>query len=181
MSSQLILILITYDTDHVFTLHRYLLKFYELTRTFCILQKLSSCRWPLNNMDLNCAGPLIHEFFSIYILKNLLDIWDNLKKLADEPYNLSSVQFSRSVMSDSLRSHESQYATPPCPSPLLEFTQTHVHWVGDAIQPSHPLSSSSPPAPNPSQHQGLFQWVNSSHEVTKVRSVTAGTLLPHIT
>ena len=51
---------------------------------------------------------------------------------------------------------------------LLEFTQTHVHWVGDAIQPSHPLSSPFPPAPNPSQPQGLFQWVNSSHEVAKV-------------
>ena len=50
---------------------------------------------------------------------------------------------------------------------LPEFTQTHVHWVGDAIQPSHPLSSSSP-APNPSQHQGLFQWVNSLHKVAKV-------------
>ena len=45
---------------------------------------------------------------------------------------------------------------------LPEFTQTHVHRVGDAIQPSHPLSSPSPPAPNPSQHQSLFQWVNSS-------------------
>ena len=43
-----------------------------------------------------------------------------------------------------------------------------IHWVGDAIQPSHPLSSPSPPAPNPSQHQGLFQWVNSLHEVAKV-------------
>ena len=50
---------------------------------------------------------------------------------------------------------------------LSEFTQTHVHRVGDAIQPTHPLSSPSPPAPNPSQHQGLFQWVNSSHEVSK--------------
>ena len=50
---------------------------------------------------------------------------------------------------------------------LPEFTQTHVHWVGDAIQPSHPLSSPSPPAPNPSQHLGLFQWVNSSYEVAK--------------
>ena len=49
-----------------------------------------------------------------------------------------------------------------------EFTQTHVHRVGDAIQPSHPLSSPFPPAPNPSQHQSLFQWVNSSHEVAKV-------------
>ena len=51
---------------------------------------------------------------------------------------------------------------------LREFTQTHVHWVGDAIQPSHPLSSPSPPAFNLSQHQGLFQWVSSSHQVAKV-------------
>ena len=51
---------------------------------------------------------------------------------------------------------------------LPEFTQTHVHRVGDAIQTSHPLSSPSPPAPNPSQHQSLFQWVNSSHKVAKV-------------
>ena len=49
-----------------------------------------------------------------------------------------------------------------------EFTQSHVHRVSDAIQPSHPLSSPSPPAPNLSQHQSLFQWVNSSHEVAKV-------------
>ena len=47
---------------------------------------------------------------------------------------------------------------------LLEFTQTHVHRVGGAIQPSHPLSSPSPPAPNPSQHQGLFQWVSTSQK-----------------
>ena len=51
---------------------------------------------------------------------------------------------------------------------LPESTQTHVHWVSDAIQPSHPLSSPSPPAPNPSQHQGLFKWVSSSHQVAKV-------------
>ena len=51
---------------------------------------------------------------------------------------------------------------------LPEFTQTHIHRVSDAIQPSHPLSSPSPPALNPSQHQSLFQWVNSSHEVAKV-------------
>ena len=48
-----------------------------------------------------------------------------------------------------------------------EFTQTHAHWVGDAIQPSHPLSSPSPPALNLPQHQGLFQWVSSSHQVAK--------------
>ena len=51
---------------------------------------------------------------------------------------------------------------------LLEFTQTHVHWVGDATQPSHPLSSPYPTAFNISQHQGLFQWVSSLHQGAKV-------------
>ena len=62
------------------------------------------------------------------------------------------------------------HSTPGLPvhHKLPEFTQIHVHRAGDAIQPSHPLSSPSPPAPNPFQHQGLFQWVNSSHEVAKV-------------
>ena len=55
---------------------------------------------------------------------------------------------------------------------LLKFTQTHVHWVNDAIQPSHPLSPASP-AFNLSQHQGLFQWVSSSHQVAKVLRVSA--------
>ena len=68
---------------------------------------------------------------------------------------VSSVQFSRSVVSNSLRPHESQHARPPCPSPTPGLT--HVHRVSDSIQPSHPLSSPSPPAPNPSQHQSLFQ------------------------
>ena len=68
---------------------------------------------------------------------------------------LDSVQFSRSVVSNSLRPHESQHTRPTCPS--QEFTQTHAHRVSDAIQPSHPLSSPSPPVPDPSQHQGLFQ------------------------
>ena len=68
----------------------------------------------------------------------------------------SSVQFSRSVVSDSLQPHESQHARPPCPS-QTPGVHSNVHRVGDAIQPSHPLSSPSPPAPNPSQHQSLFQ------------------------
>ena len=75
----------------------------------------------------------------------------------------SSVQFNRSVMSNSLQPHGLQHARPPGPSlsPRI-YAQTHVHWVGDAIHPSHPLLSPSPPAPNPSQHQGLFQRVNST-------------------
>ena len=56
----------------------------------------------------------------------------------------------------------------PIHQQLPESTQTHVHWVGDAIQPSHPLSSPSPPALNLSHHQGLFKWVSSFHLVAKV-------------
>ena len=67
------------------------------------------------------------------------------------------VQFSCSVVSDSLLPHESHHAKHPVHHQLPEFTQTHVHRVGDAIQPSHPLSSPFPPAPNLSQHQSLFQ------------------------
>ena len=80
----------------------------------------------------------------------------------------SSVQFSRSVVSDSLRLHESQHTRPPCHHQLPESTQTHVHRVDDAIQPSNPLLSPPPPALNLSQHQGLFKWVHSLHQVAKV-------------
>ena len=70
---------------------------------------------------------------------------------------ISSVQFSRSVMSDSLRPHDHSTPGLPVHHKPPEFTQTHAHRVGDAIQSSHPLSSPSPPAPNPSQRQGLFK------------------------
>ena len=77
----------------------------------------------------------------------------------------SSVQFSHSVVSDSLRPHELQHARPPCPSPtpgVYPNSCPSSQWCHPAI------SSSSPPAPNSSQHQGLIQWANSSHEVVKV-------------
>ena len=67
-----------------------------------------------------------------------------------------SESISHSVVSDSLRSHGLQHARLPCPAPTPEPTRTHVHCVGDSIQPSHPLSSPFPPALNLSQHQGLF-------------------------
>ena len=70
---------------------------------------------------------------------------------------LSSVQFSRSVMSDSLQPHESQHARPPCPSPTPRVYPNSGPSSRDAIQPSHPLSALFPPASNPSQHQSLFQ------------------------
>ena len=56
----------------------------------------------------------------------------------------------------------------PVQHQLLEYTKTHIHWVSDTVQPSHPLSSPSPPTFNLSHHQGLFQWVSSSHQVVKV-------------
>ena len=70
---------------------------------------------------------------------------------------ISSVQFSRSVMSDSLRPMNRSMPGLPVHHELREFTQTHVQRAGDTIQPSNSLSSPSPPAPNPSQHQRLFQ------------------------
>ena len=64
--------------------------------------------------------------------------------------------------------HGLQCTRLPCSPPTLELTQTHVHWVGDAIQPFHPLSSPSPPAFNHSQLQGLFKLVRYWHQVAKV-------------
>ena len=90
-----------------------------------------------------------------------LRFWDCL-------FSQSVSQFSQSVSSVTQSCptlcHPMNHSTPGLPvhHQLPESTQTHVHRVGDAIQPSHPLSSPSPPALNPSQHQGLFKWVNSS-------------------
>ena len=76
--------------------------------------------------------------------------------------------FSHSVISESLQPHGLQHTSFPVLHYLLELAQTHVHWVGDAIQQSHPLLSSFPPAFNLFQHQGLFRWVSSLHQVAKV-------------
>ena len=80
-------------------------------------------------------------------------------------YQFSSVAQSCLTLCDPMNR-----STPGLPihHQLPESTQTHVHWNGDAIQPSHPLSSPSPPALNLSQHQGLFKWVSTSHQVAKV-------------
>ena len=84
----------------------------------------------------------------------------------DDSLQFSSAQFICSVMSDSLRAHGLHHARPVYHQ-LPKLTQTLVHWASDATQPSHPLSSPSP-AFSLSQHQGLFQWVSSSHQVAKV-------------
>ena len=104
------------------------------------------------------------EFFTSHI--SIVFIWLNLH------WNktIYSVQFSSVAQSCPALCDPMNCSIPGLSvhHQLPEFTQTHVHQVSDAIQPSHPRSSPSPPAPNPSQHQSLFQWVNSLHEVAKV-------------
>ena len=95
-------------------------------------------------------------------IQNILKTIDGSGSLL---WTLDSVQ---SVVSDSLQPHWQQHSRLPCPSPIPGAFQTHVHWLSDAIQPSHPLSFPSSPAFNLSQHQGLFQWVSSLHQVAKV-------------
>ena len=82
----------------------------------------------------------------------------------------TSVQFSSVIQSCTTLCNSMNRSMPGCPAhhQLPESTLTHVHWVRDAIQPSHSLSSPSPPTLNRSQHQGFFKWVSSSHQVTKV-------------
>ena len=120
-------------------------------------QKFLSPRW-----SYSCLGATSGELKRGYVLCSCkCSTWLEIQYML-------SLHFSRSVVCDSLQPHGLQHVRLPCPSPLPEPTQTHVHQVGDAIQPSHPLLSPSPPAFNLSQHQGLFQWVSSSHQVAKV-------------
>ena len=91
-----------------------------------------------------------------------------------------SVQFSSVTQSCPTLCNPMNHSTTglPVQHQLPESTQPRVHWVGDAIQPSHPLSSPSPPALNLSQHQGLFKWVSSSHQVAKTGVSASTSFLP---
>ena len=110
---------------------------------------------------------------SLYIVLNVNHVGcvsqDNILNLTRNCQIALQVQFSSVAQSSPTLCDPMNCSTPGIPvhHQLWEFTQIHVRWVGDAIQPSHPLSCPSP-APNPCQHQTLFQWVNSSHEVAKV-------------
>ena len=110
--------------------------------------------------------------------RTLMEVW-KVRKLYLTPQGPSggydwsrttSVQFSSVAQSCPTLRNPMDRSTPGLPVHLQlpEFIQTHVHWVGDVIQPSHPLSFPSPPAFNLSQHQGLFQWVVSLHQVTNI-------------
>ena len=126
---------------------------------------------------ISCPGPAVRcfskeepcTFISIKpLLNQLLQTWKQFFNLCFSVLvsdQIRSVPQSCPTLCDPMNC-----STPGLPvhHQLLEYTQAHVHRVSDAIQPSHPLSSPSLLAPNPSQHQSLFQWVNSSHEVAKV-------------
>ena len=116
-----------------------------------------------------CKSPFSFQSQRKAMLKNVqataqLHSTDNSKVM------LKIDQFTSVTQSCPTLCNPMDCSTPGLPvhHQLLEFTQTHVHWVGDAIQLPHPLSSPFPPAFNLSQHQGLFKWVSSSHQVAKV-------------
>ena len=132
------------------------------------------CPWdfPGKNTGVGC-----HSFLQDNLVYHLQKDWESIFlrpyfiPVKEELLNsLPSVQFSSIAQLCPTLCDPMNCSTPGLPvhQQLPEFTQTHVQRVGEAIQPSHPLSSPSPPAPNPSQHQSLFQWVNSLHEVAKV-------------
>ena len=144
--------------------------FSDSLRISLIIYYLPLLMYRIVNLWLHCNSCYIPQFttylpksclpltsWAHYLLKRLLAI---VSLKIPNFYQFSSVTQSCPSLCDPMN-----HSTPGLPvhHQLLEFTR-----VSDAIQPSHPLSSSSPPAPNPSQHQGLFQWVNSSHEVAKV-------------
>ena len=124
-----------------------------------------SIRYVLDLLTLS-SMILLYEKTSLVLSFNLLILFSMSNLLLNLSVNLnSSVAQSCPTLCDPI-----ECSTPGLPvhHQLLEFTHTHVHWVGDATQPSHPLSSPSPPALNLSQNQGLVQWVSSLHQVAKV-------------
>ena len=120
----------------------------------------------LNSLICNSPAPLSHHSL---LEETLLEKTWVSSKIREE-FLMSSVQFSSVTQSCPTLCDPMNCSTPGLPvhHQFPEFTQTHVHRVSDAIQPSHPLFSPSPAALNTFQHQSLFQWVNFSHEVAKV-------------
>ena len=119
-----------------------------------------SCPTLCNPMDFNPSGSSVHGILQARIME-----CGAISSSSDCSVQFSSVAQSCLTLCDPMNR-----STPGLPvhHQLPEFTQTHVHRVSDAIQPFHPRLSPSSPAPNPSQHQSLLQWVNSLHEVAKV-------------
>ena len=128
-----------------------------------------SIPWTILLQSIKTELCILHEY--LYWIEPIILLIESMKMFIDSiniEFIFSSVQFSRSVVSNSLQSHESQHARPPCPSPtpgVHSDSRPSSQWCHPAISSSVvPFSS----CPHPSQHQSLFQWVNSSHEVAEV-------------
>ena len=124
----------------------------------------------LKLMSIESVMPSNHLILCRHLLLLPL-IFPSIRVFSNESVlHISSVQFSSVAQLCPTLCNPMDCSTSGFPvlHHLPELAQTHVHWVGDAIQQSHPLSSPSPPAFNLSQDQGLFQWVSSSHQMTKV-------------
>ena len=136
---------------------------------FLIIMQLWNCNINKESSNYKC-----YSFFDIHWILCRLPPWSSSRRLILLEVNLPEFffffKFSSVAQSCTTLCDPMNCSTPGLPVhyQLSESTQIHVHCVGDAIQSSHPLSSPSPPAPNPSQHQSLFQWVKSLHEVAKV-------------
>ena len=144
------------------------------------VQSLNHKSWAWEFLDRNacvcacvcvcvCAYSLSHVWFCVTSWTVALQAPLSMDIFRQEHWN-GSVQFCSVSQSCPTLCDPTDCSTPGLPvhHQLLEFTQTHVHWVSDAIQPSHPLSPPSPPTFNLSQHQGFFKWVSSSHQVAKI-------------
>ena len=111
-----------------------------------------------------------HQQLNLLPCQNLLYFFTIRSSLTVDFYFLNRIQFSSVTQLCLTLCNPMDCSVPGLPvhHQLPEFTQTHIHWVSDAIQPSHPLPTLSPPAHNFSQDQGLFKWVSSSHQVAKL-------------
>ena len=133
----------------------------------------NACKWKVkvklcptlhDPVDCSLRGSSVHVICQARVLERVAIDYEGPKSQS------SSVQFSSVTQPCLTLCDPINHSTPGLPvhHQRMEFTQTHVHWVGDAIQPSHPLSSPSPLVLNLSQHQSLSQWVGFSHQVAKV-------------
>ena len=123
-----------------------------------------------NPMDYNPPVSSVHGILQVRTLECVTIPFSRGSSRPRDWTWVSCIQFSSVAQLCPTLCDPMNRSTPGLPvhHQLLAFTQIHVHWIGDAIQPSHPLLSLSPPAFNFSQHQCLFQWVSSSHQVAKV-------------
>ena len=139
-----------------------------LSSYFCILVSHQSFKTPSysHHSGVTTKTPCSHiQMAPSYTSNHYSTLFD----ITSYPYfALPSVQFSHSVVSDSLWPPDCSTPGLPVHHKHMELAHSHVHWVGDAIQPSHPLPSPSLPVFSLSQHQGLFSWVSFSHQVAKV-------------